>query len=90
MHIRMTSKRRNAGRAAGKTVPAQGETTAPQEVPRLPHEHDESSDSQAGADASQQRVGRQAHRDVQQGLVDTDRAPVMDKAYGKVKGKHLP
>lgn len=64
-----------AARRGARTLPsANGEP-----VPRLPHEHDESSDSQQGTDA--EGVMQQAHADVQRGLVDTDRAPVMDRVY---------
>ena len=38
--------------------------------PRLPHEHDESADSQAGAPT---RVMEQARQDIESGQQDTDR-----------------
>lgn len=41
--------------------------------PRLPHERDESSDSQTDASPAIQRVGQQAHADLSQGQQDTDR-----------------
>ncbi len=47
-------------------------------APRLPHERDESSDSHA---SEPREVMKQAQRDVERGLVDTDRGPVMDKLY---------
>ena len=47
-------------------------------APRLPHERDESSDSQ---DGQPNALMRQAHLDLERGLVDTDRGPVMDKLY---------
>lgn len=46
--------------------------------PRLPHERDESSDSQ---NSKPQDVMVQAHKDLKRGLVDTDRGPLMDKLY---------
>lgn len=49
-------------------------------TPRLPHEHDESSDSQTSPPRA---VIQQAHKDLQRGLVDTDRGPLMDKLYKK-------
>ncbi len=67
----------------GKTHTAQdGEAK-----PRLPHEHDQSSDSQkSGGDGKAPAVGRQALKDIERGLVDTDRAPLTDKVYNeKVK-----
>ena len=41
----------------GNTIPAQGEI--PQKAPRLPHEHDESADSQSAPTPSTQRPGQQ-------------------------------
>ena len=67
----------------GKTVPAQGETQ--HKVPRMPHERDESADSQAAQEPSGQRMGRQAQQDLERGLVDTDKGPVLDQAYNKVR-----
>jgi hypothetical protein len=62
-----------------RTSPAQAE----QPVPRLPHEHDQSADSQAGGEASGSALGRQAHADLQQGRVDTDRGATTDKLYNQ-------
>lgn len=54
--------------------------------PRLPHELDISSDSQRHPGGGAPRVGRQAHADLERGLVDTDRGPVADRVYNeKVK-----
>ena len=61
----------------GKTQVEQGGESAP----RLPHEHDQSSDSQKSADGAPPRVGRQAHEDLERGLVDTDKGPVTDRVY---------
>ena len=66
----------------GKTKVEQGGESAP----RLPHEHDQSSDSQQNQDGTAPRVGRQAFNDVERGVVDTDRGPVTDRVYNdKVK-----
>ena len=81
MQNRMTSRPRDPGR----TTPAQGETSTPQKVPRLPHEHDQSSDSQARGEASGKKVGEQAHKDVVRGLTDTSKGAEMDRAYRQVK-----
>ena len=54
--------------------------------PRLPHEHDTSSDSQQTKDGKPPEVGRKAHEDVERGVVDTDRGPEADRVYNdKVK-----
>lgn len=50
--------------------------------PRLPHEHDESADSVSAA--PQPRIA-DAKRDLDRGVVDTDRGPPMDDAYKKQK-----
>lgn len=61
----------------GKTRAAQdGESS-----PRLPHERDESSDSQRNQDGTATDVGKRAHDDVERGAVDTDRGPVTDRVY---------
>ena len=61
--------------------------------PKLPHERDESSEDQTGdaqgtdsaaAEQSRERM-RQGHDDVVSGKQDTDRAPVTDATYRKVR-----
>jgi hypothetical protein len=75
-----TDASKDAG--GGKTRIEQGGEAAP----RLPHEHDQSSDSQQSQEGTAARVGRQALEDVERGLVDTDRGPVADRVYNdKVK-----
>ncbi len=49
-------------------------------APRLPHEHDESADSQESAPHA---VIQQAHDDVERGLVDTSRAETSDEVYNR-------
>lgn len=67
---------------AGKTKVEQGGESAP----RLPHEHDQSSDSQQSQDGSAPRIGQQAYDDIERGMVDTDRGPLADRVYNeKVK-----
>jgi hypothetical protein len=84
MHNRLTSRKRPESAARqGNTIPAQGETQ--DKVPRTPNEHDESADSQAAQQASE-RIGKQAQEDVERGLVDTDKGPVLDQVYDKVRG----
>ncbi len=56
-------------------------------TPRLPHEHDESADSQASP--PREEIA-QASRDVRRGLVDTSRAPEADRTYRKLKGGPAP
>lgn len=48
-------------------------------VPRMPHERDESSDSQSLDSQPSVDVTRQGYEDLKHGLVDTDRGPDMDK-----------
>ena len=65
------------------TRPAQGPAQEPQ--PRMPHERDESVDSQEAGEPSGKRMGQIAHDDLERGLVDTDKGPVIDKAYEKTR-----
>jgi hypothetical protein len=67
----------------GQTVPVQGETQ--DGVPRMPHERDESADSQQAQEPSGQRMGQVAHDDMERGLVDTDKGPELDRTYDKVR-----
>jgi hypothetical protein len=86
MQNRMPSRRRPPGANPsrhGDTVPAQGETQ--QRSPRMPHERDESADSQAAGEPSGQRLGRIGHDALEQGQVDTDKGPVLDATYDKVR-----
>lgn len=80
-----------AAERQGRTTPVQ--TTGndpkdvPESVPRLPHERDESSDSQQ----SQPRPRiKQAHDDLAQGRTDTDRGPPADAAYERQKESGKP
>ena len=57
-------------------------------VPRLPHEHDESADSQTSSEV--QPIIQQAHDDVMAGQVDTDRGVPMEKAYQRQKEPAVP
>ena len=70
---------------------AKGETTASRDrarEPALPHEHDESSDSQARASEQQKDVGRKAYRDATSPGTDTDKGPVMDQVYNEKVAPH--
>lgn len=67
----------------GDTVPVQGDEQ--QRSLRTPHERDESADGQASGEPSAQRIGIIAHGDVERGLVDTDKGPVLEKTYDKLR-----
>lgn len=68
----------------GHTKPVQGEGSAP----RMPHERDESSDSQQTDEP--QAVMRKAHDDVSAGRVDTDRGTPMNDTYQRQKEAPVP
>lgn len=51
------------------------------EEPRLPHEHDESADSQVVGSEQARVIGRAAFDDLRAGRVDTDRGPVMERLH---------
>ncbi|NLD70446.1 MAG: hypothetical protein GX644_16735 [Limnobacter sp.] len=63
----------------GNTLPTRGG----RQMPRMPHERDESSSSQSQGDDPVTPEGAQGHEDLSKGLVDTDRGPPMDDLYGK-------
>lgn len=75
-------------KTGGETSPAQGETQQP--APRLPHERDESSDEQAARHPSMERVGRQAHADLERGVADTSRSVETDATYHRLRGEAQP
>ena len=81
MHNRMPSRPRQ-----GNTIPELGSATDKQDkAPRQPHERDESADSQARQEPSNKRIGEIAHADLAEGQVDTDKGPVLDATYDKVR-----
>ena len=70
---------------------AQGATTASrnrEREPELPHEQDESSQSQARASEQQKDVGRKAYKDATSPSTDTDKGPVMDQVYNEKVAPH--
>lgn len=67
----------------GNTVTTQGENQVPRA--RMPHEHDESADSQAPGNASARRIGQIAHDDVVEGQQDTSKAKELDATYRRMR-----
>ena len=51
----------------------------------MPHERDESAGSQSADEPSARRMGHIAHDDLERGLVDTDKGPVLDETYDKLR-----
>ena len=77
------SEANDAKKVVDPTTHDSGQTTPQKngkESPKLPHERDESSDSQT---SEPRKVIRQAHDDLARGLVDTDRGPLLDELYKK-------
>ena len=56
--------------------------------PRLPHDRDESADSQQQAVPDAR--GRKAHDDVKAGRVDTDRGPVLEELGRRLPSQQAP
>ena len=55
-------------------------------APRLPHERDQSSDSQVMQDGQPPEKGRRGYEDVERGVVDTDRGLTPERTPdGKVR-----
>lgn len=67
----------------GTTEIAQGENQVPKA--RQPHERDESADSQAAENSSMDYVGAIAHDDVVEGQPDTEKGPVLDATYHRLR-----
>ncbi|MEO6625885.1 MAG: hypothetical protein ABIN37_13800 [Burkholderiaceae bacterium] len=51
-------------------------------TPKLPHEQDESVGMTGGTGSKSMK---QAHKDMERGLQDTDRGPVVDLVYSRLK-----
>lgn len=92
MHNRIPSRRRRGATPGkgparqGNTVPVQGQNeTQGRPAPRLPHERDESADSQVASEPSGQRMAQAAREDIERGVVDTDKGPVLDETYEKLR-----
>ncbi len=80
---------RSATEASGRTTPEQSGG----EVPRLPHERDESADSQHHDRAAAQSATptKEAFQDADQRRPDTGTGPVMNQVYARQKRpKTLP
>jgi hypothetical protein len=58
-------------------------TTERAAKPRLPHERDAAADSQTPVPGPVDDIGARAHEDLERGLRDTDRGPVIDEVYRK-------
>ena len=56
--------------------------------PRLPHDRDESADSQQQAVPDER--GRKAHEDMKAGRVDTDRGPVLEELGRRLPSSQTP
>lgn len=79
-----TTPTRGSGDPGGGGRKKTGRTSsdvAHHRVPRLPHERDESADSQELQEPEQRDMMQRAHDDIEHGLVDTDRGPVLDEVY---------
>ena len=71
----------DAGR--GNTTMVQGERQQP--VPRMPHERDESADSQPRMEPSNRRIGEKAQADAERGVADTSKGAELDATYDKLR-----
>jgi hypothetical protein len=69
----------------GNTVAAQGQTGRQVPKARMPHERDESSDSQAADNPQGRRMGAMAHDDLAEGQQDTSKGQEMDATYHRVR-----
>jgi hypothetical protein len=58
--------------------------------PRLPHDRDESADSQVLGPPDTHEIGRKAFDDIEAGRVDTDRGPVLEQLGRKLPSSDAP
>ncbi len=68
----------------GNTTTAQGEDQ--HAVPRMPHERDESADSQPNQEPSNRRMAKKGQADVERGVADTSKGAELDATYEKLRG----
>ena len=66
----------------GNTIPQQGERQ--ERSPRMPHERDESVQSQEADEPSATQVGEIARRDVERGVRDTTKQAELEETYDKL------
>ena len=88
MHNRMPSRQRQSAKPKGRqgnTVPQQGQTQSQERAPRTPHERDESADSQRAGESTAPRMAQLVREDVERGVVDTDKGPVLDQTYDRAR-----
>jgi hypothetical protein len=83
----MSKERKRTSGASGASArkAAHGETSVEQDkgrAPKLPHERDESASHMA---SPPRKSMKRAHDDVVRGARDTDRGPVADATYQKLK-----
>lgn len=74
---------KNPAASRGNTQAAQGEDQ--HGVPRMPHERDESADSQPRQEPSNERIGRIAQADAERGVADTTKGAELDATYDKLR-----
>jgi len=70
----------------GRTKVEQQSGEGTQRAPRLPHERDQSSDSQQMRDGRPSTKDRRALEDVERGVVDTDLGPPLERARRNMGG----
>jgi hypothetical protein len=82
----MTSTPKRAPRRVRNVVHDAVHVARDREIePRLPHDRDESADSQVLGPPDTHAIGRKAFDDIEAGRVDTDRGPVLEQL-----GRDLP
>lgn len=51
----------------------------------MQYERDQSASDQGSEEPSQRRTGQIAHDDVERGVVDTDKGPVLEETYRRLR-----
>ncbi len=71
--------------APGETRVTRTEERGEKTEPKLPHERDQSASAQVDGTPVDDERARKSQQDVERGVVDTDKGPVIDQTYDRVK-----
>jgi hypothetical protein len=71
--------------APGETRVARNDGDQEKSEPKLPHERDQSASAQVDGAPVDDARGRKAHDDIERGVVDTDKGPVLEQIDERMK-----
>ena len=71
--------------APGETRVARNDGDKEKSEPKLPHERDQSASSQVDGTPMDDERARKGHDDIERGVVDTDKGPVLEQLDERMK-----